>query len=62
MTEVPGLRPRSPVSTVGPVLVTVDAPSTAKFCAVPNGGAICARRDVNDPMETNKTTLIEHDE
>jgi len=39
---VPGLTPRSPVMTVGPVLVTVDAPNTAKLCAVPNDGAIAA--------------------
>src|SRR5450432_1413716 len=39
VTEEPGLTPRSPVITVGPVFVTVEAPSTAKFPAVPSGGA-----------------------
>ena len=42
MTDVPGLRPRSPVMTLGPVLVTVVPPSTAKLCVVPIGGATCA--------------------
>ncbi len=35
---VPGLTPRSPVSVVGPVLVTVEPPSTAKLSAVPREG------------------------
>ena len=39
MTAVPGLRPRLPVMTVGPVLVTVEPPSTAKLCSTPCGGA-----------------------
>jgi hypothetical protein len=41
--EVPGLTPKSPVIIVGPVLVTVEAPRTAKVCAEPNGGAVCAQ-------------------
>jgi hypothetical protein len=28
---------------VGPVLVTVEAPSTAKLCAEPSGGVVCAK-------------------
>lgn len=40
--EVPGLTPRLPVKTVGPVFVTVWAPSTAKLAAVPRGGADAA--------------------
>jgi hypothetical protein len=40
---VPGLTPRFPVTTVGPVFVTVEAPSTAKLCAVPKDGATAAR-------------------
>ena len=35
MIELPGWTPRSPVKVVGPVLVTVEAPSTTKACAVP---------------------------
>src|ERR1700712_4213305 len=41
VTAVPGLRPRLPSRTVGPVLVTVEPASTAKFAAVPRSGA-CA--------------------
>src|ERR1700730_8301618 len=40
--DVPGLTPTSPVMTVGPVLVTVEAPKTAKLFAEPRGGADCA--------------------
>jgi len=39
---VPGLTPRSPTTMVGPVLVTVEPPNTAKVCAVPNEGAAWA--------------------
>src|SRR6185503_11892441 len=42
VTDVPGSTPRSPVMIVGPVLVTVAAPSTAKASAAPSAGAICA--------------------
>src|SRR5687768_15825888 len=38
-TAFPGLTPRSPLTIVGPVLVTVDAPRTAKGPALPSGGA-----------------------
>ena len=36
MTAVPGLTPRSPETSEGPVLVTVLPASTAKEVAVPN--------------------------
>src|SRR5688572_27906452 len=35
----PGLMPRSPLTTVGPVLVTVEPPRTAKLSAAPRDGA-----------------------
>jgi hypothetical protein len=35
VTEEPGLRPKSPNIVVGPVLVTVEPPSTEKLAAVP---------------------------
>src|SRR5436190_22914483 len=41
---VPGLTPTSPVTSVGPVLVTVDDPRTAKVCAEPSWG--CAKAAV----------------
>ena len=44
--EVPGLTPKSPVMTVAPVLVTVEAPRTAKLSAEPSGGAVCAQARV----------------
>ena len=42
VTAVPGLTPRSPVMTLGPVFVTVEAPSTAKLWAAPSDGAVWA--------------------
>ena len=39
---LPGLTPRFPVMTVGPVLVTVAPPRTAKEAAVPKDGAVAA--------------------
>ena len=42
MIADPGLIPRSPVTTVEPVLVTAEAPRTAKFFAVPSAGGACA--------------------
>src|ERR1017187_1795620 len=33
--ELPGQRPKSPLMTLGPVLVTVEAPRTPKVAAVP---------------------------
>ena len=52
MTALPGLTPRSPRMTLGPVFVTVDPPRTAKLCAVPSGGAVCA--EAGTAMQTNK--------
>jgi len=56
---LPGLSPRSPVITDGPVLVTVEEPSTANFCAVPSEGAVWASAGLNRPIvrsEANNTT------
>jgi hypothetical protein len=39
---VPGLTPRFPVMTEGPVFVTVEPASTAKLPAVPSGTAVAA--------------------
>src|SRR6185503_6983110 len=39
LTDGPGWTPRSPRMVVGPVLVTVEAPSTANDSAVPSNGA-----------------------
>jgi hypothetical protein len=41
--EVPGLTPTSPAIALAPVLVTVEAPNTAKVCAAPSGGTDCAQ-------------------
>jgi hypothetical protein len=38
----PGQTPRSPLTMVEPVLVTVEPPRTAKLAAVPSPGAIAA--------------------
>src|SRR5512140_2029471 len=39
--ELPGLTPRSPVTTApAPALVTAEFPSTAKLCADPSDGAV----------------------
>jgi hypothetical protein len=46
VTEVPGLRPRSPLMTVRPVLVTVVPARTPKLPAVPRPtGAVAATAD-----------------
>src|ERR1700730_17375707 len=37
VTELPGLRPRFPVTIVAPVLVTVEAPKMAKVSGAPSG-------------------------
>src|SRR5207249_9043036 len=41
VTEVPGLKPRSPLAVVAPVLVTVDAPRTAYVPADPRATGTC---------------------
>jgi len=43
VTALPGLTPRSPVTMVGPVLVTIEPPKTAKLVATPRGGAVASR-------------------
>src|ERR1700680_2973712 len=53
VTAVPGLTPRSPVTAVRPVLVTVVPARTAKLAAVPRGGA-CA--DACEGANRNMTT------
>src|SRR5437764_12365025 len=40
VTEMPGLRPRSPVITLAPALVTVEAARTANVPATPRFGAV----------------------
>jgi hypothetical protein len=46
VTEVPGLRPRFPLMTVRPVLVTVVPARTPKLLAVPRPtGAVAATAD-----------------
>src|SRR6185503_14417970 len=42
VTAVPGLNPRSPLTMVPPVLVTVEAPRTAKLAAAPRTRGACA--------------------
>lgn len=39
MIALPGLTPRSPITMLGPVLVTVEPPRTAKLVAVPRDWA-----------------------
>ena len=56
----PGLTPKSPVREDGPVLVTVEAPRTAKFRAVPMAGAVCAQALLRQPSESSRTAAIKH--
>ncbi len=46
---VPGLTPTFPVTTLDPVLVTVEPASTAKLCAEPREGAVCANTGDAEP-------------
>jgi hypothetical protein len=57
---LPGLTPKSPVMAVGPVLVTVEAPRTAKLCAGPSDGADCAqpRLPILNMQMINKSFFI----
>ena len=62
---VPGLTPRSPFTTVGPVLVTVVPASTAKLAVVPRPTGASAARDVEliatrkiDRMASAKIAVI----
>jgi hypothetical protein len=52
---VPGLTPTSPVTTVGPVLVTVEDPSTEKLAALPRGGAVWAIATDETESKTSPT-------
>src|ERR1700761_5187214 len=40
VTDVPGLTPRSPLTTDGPVFVTDWPPRTATLCSVPSGTSV----------------------
>jgi hypothetical protein len=42
ITAEPGLKPKSPVITLGPVLVTVEPARTAKLSAVPRFTVVAA--------------------
>ena len=55
----PGLNPRSPLMTVGPVLVTVLPPRTAKFVAVPNRGCVAASAAIGHAASTNAEATID---
>src|SRR3954463_3631784 len=59
--EVPGLKPRSPVRTEAPVLVTVEPPRTAKLPAVPRptgpGEAAPAGAPEKKPAMTRNTNM-----
>ena len=64
MIAVPGLTPRSPLTVLVPVLVTVEPPRTAKLCAVPSDGADWAsaregpqRSAANPTLATRLTCL-----
>jgi hypothetical protein len=49
---VPGLTPKSPVTTVAPVLVTVEPAKTAKLAAVPRFGAVARAEAVKWFLDT----------
>src|SRR5579883_3221431 len=53
---LPGLTPRFPVSTVGPVLVTAAPPKTANDAAVPRDGAVAADTVCNIDIESTAIT------
>ena len=53
--EVPGERPMSPLTVVGPVFVMVEAPITAKDCAEPRMDAADARV-AQDNVRANNTS------
>jgi hypothetical protein len=59
VTELPGLNPRSPVTTVGPVFVTVEPARTAKLSAVRRGTGDAARALLaNATATTNASNTI----
>ena len=59
MIAVPGLNPRSPLRLLGPVLVTVDPPSTEYVATVPNttGSSAASDGDGTDISPTNNSVL-----
>jgi len=57
VTALPGLTPRSPVTTVGPVLVAVEPARTAKLAAVPRGGAVASRGRAQASPTLAKSTV-----
>jgi hypothetical protein len=61
LIEAPAWTPRSPVMVVGPVLVTVEAPRTAKFSAEPSIDRADARggqRNVLNAATTNRSSNL----
>jgi hypothetical protein len=58
VTAVPGLTPRSPVTTLGPVLVTVVPARTAKALAVPRPTGDCAALAPDCAATTTAATAI----
>ena len=55
---LPGLTPRFPVINVGPVLVTVEPPKTAKLCAAPRSETVWATSEDIDEASTTKKTSV----
>jgi hypothetical protein len=53
VTEIPGLNPRFPVTTVAPVLVTVEPARTAKLPAVASGTGSWAFRQTENVAKRN---------
>jgi hypothetical protein len=58
VTEVPGLTPKSPETTVGPVFVTAEPPKTAKLAAVPKSGAVPIAGIGELEPDTAKTSTV----
>jgi hypothetical protein len=64
VTALPGLTPKSPLEMLGPVLVTVEPPNTAKLCADPSDGAVWATAadgHRHRPAMATIVTKLEHD-
>jgi len=55
---LPGLTPRFPLITVGPVLVTVELARTAKDAAVPSDGAVAADMVWNDAVDRSSAIAV----
>jgi hypothetical protein len=56
VAEVPGFKPRLPLITVDPVLVTVVPARTAKLDAVPKFTAVAARTVLDEPSKRETTS------